>query len=92
MNMLLLFRKLMIVKVFCKRSDQIIMFSVFTLKQMIAEAIKRDEELIECINEGYTYTIQDLFKALQISLDCLKVYQKINDEAVKQCDVLKAGD
>lgn len=63
------------------------MFSVFTMQKMIKEAIKRDEELIHCIDKGYNYTIQDLFKALQISLDCLKVYQKINDEAVKECDV-----
>ena len=63
------------------------MYSVFTLQKMIEEAIKRDEELLHCIDEGYNYTIQDLFKALQISLDCLKVYQKINDEAVKECDV-----
>ena len=64
-----------------------VMYSVFTLQKMIEEAIKRDEELIHCIDEGYNYTIQDLLKALQISLDCLKVYQKINDEAVKECDV-----
>ena len=64
-----------------------IMYSVFTMQKMIEEAIKRDEELIHCIDEGYNYTIQDLFKALQISLDCLKVYQKINTEAVKECDV-----
>ena len=63
------------------------MYSVFTLQKMIREAIERDEELIQCLDEGLTYTVQDLFKALQISLDCLKVYQKINDEAVKECDV-----
>lgn len=63
------------------------MFSVFTMQKMIKEAIKRDEELIQCIDKGYSYTIQDLFIALQISLDCLKVYQKINDESVKECDV-----
>lgn len=63
------------------------MCSVFTMQKMIEEAIKRDEELIRCIDEARTYTIQDLFKALQLSLDCLKVYQKINDEAVKECDV-----
>ena len=68
------------------------MYSVFTLKKMIKEAVERDEELIQCIDEGLTYTVQDLFKALQMSVDCLKVYQKINDEAVKECDVLKAGD
>lgn len=64
-----------------------IMFSVFTMQKMIEEAIQRDEDLIQCIDKGYNYTIHDLFKALQISLDCLKVYQKINDEAVKECDV-----
>ena len=63
------------------------MYSVFTLQKMIREAIERDEELIRCLDEGLTYTVQDLFKALQISVDCLKVYQKINDEAVKECDV-----
>lgn len=63
------------------------MYSVFTMQKMIEEAIKRDDELIHCLDEGLTYTVQDLFKALQISLDCLKVYQKINDDAVKECDV-----
>ena len=68
------------------------MYSVFTLQKMIKEAIERDEELIQCLDEGLTYTVQDLFKALQMSVDCLKVYQKINDESCKECDVLKAGD
>lgn len=44
------------------------MFSVFTLQKMIEEAIKRDENLIQCIDKGYNYTIQDLLKHCRFHL------------------------
>lgn len=67
------------------------MHSVFTMKRLVEEAIKRDEELLHCIDECTVYTVQDLFKALQISLDCLKMYQKINDDQCKECEAMTGG-
>lgn len=71
------------------------MFSVFTMQKMIDDAIKYNEEILQCIDEGshfdQHYTLQLIFKAAQTSLDCLKVYQKINDDQIKECEAMTHG-